>query len=128
MSQWQPQEYDPRRQQPQQQVAHYGQPPRPKPYESHRQPRAAAQPARKTSLTTAEGFWYIFECVAFGAGYLCKVPAKRALQDFGMAQMTAAEQFWYVLMCIAFGAGYFAKLPVSKALAEMPQFRAGPYR
>ncbi len=40
-----------------------------------------------------------------------KVPAKKALPDFGMAQMTAAEQFWYVLMCVGFGAGYFAKLP-----------------
>lgn len=47
------------------------------------------------------------------------MPAKKALQDFGMAQMTAAEQFWYVLMCIGFGAGYFAKLPVAKALSEM---------
>jgi hypothetical protein len=77
-------------------------------------------------LTTAEGFWYVLMCIGFGAGYFAKIPAKRALQDFGMAQMTAAESFWYVLMCIAFGGGYFAKIPVKKALSEMhsqPSYR-----
>ncbi len=77
-------------------------------------------------LTTAEGFWYVLMCIGFGAGYFAKIPAKRALQDLGMAQMTAAESFWYVLMCIAFGGGYFAKIPVKKALSEMhaqPSYR-----
>lgn len=74
--------------------------------------------AKKTALTTWEGIWYVLMCISFGAGYLTKVPAKKALQDAGMGTMTSAEQFWYVLMCIGFGAGYFAKIPVAKALAE----------
>jgi hypothetical protein len=87
----------------------------PQQYQAPRQPVQR----RATGLTAAGAFWYIVQCIAFGAGYFAKVPAKKALQDFGMAQMTAAEQFWYVLMCIGFGAGYFAKLPVAKALSEM---------
>lgn len=77
--------------------------------------------ARKIALTTWEGVWYVIMCIGFGAGYLAKVPAKKAMQDFGLVQMTSGEQFWYVLMCIGFGAGYFAKIPVAKALAELPQ-------
>ena len=135
MSGWQPQQYDPRQQQsasrqdpwaensagngyaPQpyrpQQPAGYGQ--QPQPYYQQQQRQAP----RGNGLTAAGAFWYVLQCIAFGAGYFAKVPAKKALQDFGMAQMTAAEQFWYVLMCIGFGAGYFAKLPVAKALNEM---------
>ncbi len=78
---------------------------------------------RKVALTTWEGIWYVLMCIAFGAGYFAKIPAKKALKDFGLCEMTGAEQFWYVLMCIAFGAGYFAKIPVAKALAELPQYR-----
>ncbi|MGH3304624.1 MAG: hypothetical protein ACRDOK_23685 [Streptosporangiaceae bacterium] len=70
-------------------------------------------------MTSAASFWYILQCIAFGAGYFAKVPAKKALQDAGMAEMTSWERFWYVLQCIPFGAGYFAKLPVAKALSEM---------
>ena len=86
----------------------------------YQQPQApAVRAARQLVLTTAEGFWYVLMCIGFGAGYFAKIPAKRALQDSGLAQMTAAESFWYVLMCIAFGGGYFAKIPVKKALSEM---------
>jgi hypothetical protein len=63
-------------------------------------------------------------CIAFGAMYFAKIPSKKALADFGMAELTAAESFWYVLMCIAFGGGYFAKIPTAKAISELPQFRA----
>ena len=70
-------------------------------------------------LTAAEQFWYVLQCIAFGAGYFAKVPVKKALSEVGLAQMTGAEQFWYVLQCIAFGAGYFAKVPVKKALTEL---------
>jgi len=100
--------------------------------EPYRDPRAAQpqyqpqyQPAPRQAprgLTSAGAFWYVLQCISFGAGYFAKVPAKKALQDFGMVQMTAAEKFWYVLMCIGFGAGYFAKLPIAKALSEM-QYR-----
>lgn len=79
---------------------------------------------RKTALTTWEGVWYVLQCVAFGAGYLAKVPAKKALSDFGLCEMTSAERFWYVLQCICFGAGYFAKIPTAKALTELPQYRS----
>jgi hypothetical protein len=70
-------------------------------------------------MSSAAAFWYILGCIAFGAMYMAKVPAKKALSEAGMAEMTAAEKFWYVLMCIAFGGGYFAKLPVKKALTEL---------
>jgi hypothetical protein len=72
----------------------------------------------RVSLSAAASFWYILGCIAFGAMYLAKVPAKKALSEAGMCEMTAAEKFWYVLQCIAFGGGYFAKLPVKKALSE----------
>jgi hypothetical protein len=95
-------------------------------YEPH-QPAAAAQGQRRTGLTGAQQFWYVLQCIAFGAGYFAKIPAKKALADFGLAELTSAERFWYVLQCIAFGAGYFAKLPTAKALSEMPQFRSAGY-
>jgi hypothetical protein len=80
---------------------------------------SAQRPARgRVSLSAAASFWYILGCIAFGAMYLAKVPAKKALSEAGMAEMTAAEKFWYVLECIPFGGGYFAKLPVKKALSE----------
>ena len=75
--------------------------------------------ARTVRLTAAESFWYVLQCIAFGAGYLAKVPVKKALSEAGLAELTGAEQFWYVLQCIAFGAGYLAKVPVKKALSEM---------
>jgi hypothetical protein len=140
MAGWQPQQYDPGQQpgalspqgygeawQPQQ----YGQ--QPSQY-GQLQPHAPQSPAvpfsapSRRGLTGAQQFWYVLQCIAFGAGYFSKIPAKKALADFGMAEMTGAEKFWYVLQCIAFGAGYFAKLPVAKALSEMPQFQGGGYR
>lgn len=90
-------------------------------------PRAVAQPVgasvRKVALTTWEGIWYVLMNIWFAAGYLTKVPAKKALQDFGLCEMTSAERFWYVLMCVWFGAGYLAKIPTAKALSELPQYR-----
>jgi len=78
-------------------------------------------------LTAAEQFWYVLQCIAFGAGYFAKVPVKKALSEAGLAEMTGAEQFWYVLQCIAFGAGYFAKVPVKKALSELAQLPVPGY-
>jgi hypothetical protein len=79
--------------------------------------------AARFRLTAAEQFWYVLQCIAFGAGlsgvHDDEVPVKKALSEVGLAQMTGAEQFWYVLQCIAFGAGYFAKVPVKKALSEL---------
>jgi hypothetical protein len=85
---------------------------------------SATYAVRKVALTTWEGIWYVLQCVAFGAGYFCKIPCKKAMKDFGLTEMTGGEQFWYVLMCIAFGIGYWAKIPVAKALSELPQFRS----
>jgi hypothetical protein len=137
MSGWGSEQYDPRQQRPAMPAQRqqgpppgYQTPPWPA-QDYHQQPQwqpqqyqAPQQPVRRSArraggLTAAGAFWYVLQCIALGAGYFAKVPAKKALQDFGMAQMTAAEQFWYVLMCIGFGAGYFAKLPVAKALSEM---------
>ena len=81
----------------------------------------------KISLTAAEKFWYVLGCIAFGAFYFAKIPAKKALSDFGMTEMTSAESFWYILMCISFGAGYFAKLPTAKAISELEQFRTASH-
>lgn len=81
---------------------------------------------KKTALTAWEGFWYVLMCINFGAGYLAKVPVKKALQDADMGTMTAAESFWYVLMCLCFGTGYFIKVPVAKALAETALTRHKP--
>jgi hypothetical protein len=81
-------------------------------------PQAAA--TSKTGFTPAEGFWYIIGNIAFGAMYLRKVPAKKALSEFGLAVMTSAEQTWYTILCLLCGAGYFAKLPTAKAISETP--------
>lgn len=79
--------------------------------------------ARKIAMTGAEAFWYVVGNIAFGASYMCKVPVKKALVDYGLVpELTGAEQFWYVVMNIFFGAGYLAKVITSKALSEMPQF------
>jgi hypothetical protein len=77
--------------------------------------------AGRLRLTTAESFWYVLGCIAFGCMYFAKVPVKKAMAEAGLAEMTDAERFWYVVQCIAFGAGYFAKIPVKKALTEMTQ-------
>ncbi|MQA15530.1 MAG: hypothetical protein GEV09_15580 [Pseudonocardiaceae bacterium] len=74
---------------------------------------------RKTTLPGAELFWYVLMNIALASGYFAKIPAKKALADFGLVELTSAEQFWYVLECIAFGAGYFAKIPVKRALSEV---------
>jgi hypothetical protein len=79
---------------------------------------------RKAALTTWEGIWYVIQNIALGSGYFVKIPAKKALQDYGLTEMTAAEKFWYVLQCVFFGMGYFAKIPTAKALSELPQFQA----
>jgi hypothetical protein len=140
MTEWQPPQYDPGQQPgatapqaprqawPQGQSL-YGQPQYQQIQTYQPQPLGAAVslPPR-TGLTGAQQFWYVLQCIAFGAGYFAKIPAKKALSDFGMVEMTGAEKFWYVLQCLAFGAGYFAKLSTAKALSEMPQFRVGGYR
>jgi hypothetical protein len=89
-------------------------------------PRVPGQYA--TGLTSAQQVWYTLQCIYFGMGYFAKIPAKKALEDYGMARLTSAEQFWYTVQCIFFGAGYFAKLPTAKALSEMPVFQTAGYR
>jgi len=69
-------------------------------------------------LTGAEKFWYVFQCIWFGAAYFAKVPVKKAMSERGLCQMTSAESFWYVLGCIFFGASYFQKVIYKKALSE----------
>jgi hypothetical protein len=82
------------------------------------EPGTPMWPGHQLLLTGAEQFWYVVQCIAFGAGYLVKVPTKKALSEAGLTELTSAEKFWYVLQCIAFGAGYFTKVPVKKALNE----------
>ncbi|NUK37313.1 hypothetical protein HRW16_23275 [Streptomyces lunaelactis] len=69
--------------------------------------------------TSAESFWYILGCIALGASYFAKIPAKKALSEYGLTEMTGAERFWYVVMNIAFGSGYLAKVITKKALSEV---------
>ena len=124
--QFRPQTEDapPSYQQPQFQPARQQPAPQPPPRYGQPDYQPTPQPLRKTSLTAAEQFWYVLMCIWFGAGYFAKIPAKKAMHDFGLAEMTAAEKFWYVLMCIPFGAGYFAKVPVAKAISEMAGVRS----
>jgi hypothetical protein len=77
---------------------------------------------QKTALTSAEGFWYVVQCISFGMGYFYKIPVKKAFQDFGMGELTSAEHFWYVMMNIGFGHAYFLKVISSKAISELPQY------
>jgi hypothetical protein len=74
---------------------------------------------RTLRLTAAESFWYTLGCVWFGAMYLAKVPAKKALSEAGLIQMTSAERSWYVVQCIAFGSGFLLKVPLKKAISEI---------
>jgi len=37
--------------------------------------------ATRVRLTAAEQFWYVLECIAFGAGYFAKVPVRKALSE-----------------------------------------------
>lgn len=32
-------------------------------------------------MTGAEHFWYVLQCITFGAGYFAKVPVKKALSE-----------------------------------------------
>ena len=66
-----------------------------------------------------ETFWYYLQCLAFGAGYLAKVPMKKAMLERGLIEkLTPAESIWYVVLCLSFGLGYFQKTIVKKALNE----------
>lgn len=85
-------------------------------------PPPPASPARPARFTPAEAFWYVLGNISFGAMYMAKVPAKKALEEVGLGTMTSAERFWYVLQCLALGAGYFAKLPVKRALLEVAPY------
>jgi hypothetical protein len=71
------------------------------------------------NTTSWERFWYVLGCIYFGMAYLSKVPAKKALSEYGLVNLTGAEKFWYVVQCIFFGAGYFSKVITKKALAEV---------
>ncbi len=79
---------------------------------------------RKAALTSWERAWYALMNVALAAGYLHKVPAKKAMQDFGLAEMTMAEQLCYGIECLCFGAGYLAKLPTARALSDLDPARS----
>ena len=78
---------------------------------------------RKPALSAWEGIWYVLGCIALGAAYFQKIPAKKAMADFGLCELSGGEHFWYVVQCLMLGMGYFAKIPVAKALSELPQFR-----
>ena len=96
---------------------------------SHRAHRQAA--GKEYGLRGAEAFWYVLGCIAMGAAYFSKLPAKKAmcevlseLQLDGQGpsrsySLRGAEGFWYVLMCLGGGAGYFAKVSAKKALWEV---------
>ena len=42
--------------------------------------------AQPRGLTAAGSYWYVLGCIAFGAMYFCKVPAKKALADADIAK------------------------------------------
>jgi hypothetical protein len=82
----------------------------------YRPPTGAVE--EESRLTFGESFWYVVENIALGAGYLAKVPTKKALSDVGLCELTGAEGVWYIIMNIFFGGGYLAKVPVKRALNE----------
>ena len=43
------------------------------------------------------------QCIWFGAGYIAKIPTKKALSEAGLVEMTSWERIWYLVQCIAFG-------------------------
>jgi hypothetical protein len=55
------------------------------------EPAPQAGATGTTGFTSAERFWYLLGCLALGAMYLRKVPAKKALSEFGLAEMTSGE-------------------------------------
>jgi len=122
-------------------------------HDQRRYPPAAPQPGypglalqaagKRYALRGAESFWYVLGCIAFGAAYFAKLPAKKAASEIfselqldgqGPSQgytLRGAETFWYILQCLAFGGGYFAKVWAKKALWEvvgMMQSARGDYR
>jgi hypothetical protein len=98
------------------------------------EPQAVPRAPRNVGLSGAERFWYVLGCVAAGAAYLLKLPAKKAAAEiltelhrdgggpggpgsgYGLG---GAETFWYVLLCFPFGGAYFAKVSAKRALWEM---------
>ncbi len=70
-------------------------------------------------LTSMETFWYYLQCICLGAGYLAKVPVKKALSERGLVTLTSAENIWYVVLCLSFGIGYFQKVIFKKGLSEI---------
>ena len=86
-------------------------------------PAPPAGATADTGFTSAERFWYLLGNIALGAMYLRKVPAKKAMSEFGLAALSHAEGTWYTILCIACGLGYFTKIPTAKAVSELPQFQ-----
>jgi hypothetical protein len=43
-----------------------------------------------TELTGAEHFWYVIQCIFFGAGYFFKIPTAKALTE--VTQIKAEAQ------------------------------------
>jgi hypothetical protein len=39
-------------------------------------------------MTDAEQFWYVLQCIAFGAGYFAKIPHKKALSELAQNPRT----------------------------------------
>jgi hypothetical protein len=97
----------------------------------------APRAPRKHGLRAAESFWYVLGCLAAGAAYLLKLPAKKAAAEVltelhragggpgGGYGLGGAERFWYVLLCLPFGGAYFAKVSAKKALWEMVTLLGG---
>ena len=58
----------------------------------HRKQRAPFADFVLTELTTAEGFWYILMCVAFGVGYFVKIPTAKAISELEQFRATGHPQ------------------------------------
>ena len=48
--------------------------------------KKALSEAGLARMTGAEQFWYVLQCMAFGAGYFAKVPVKKALSEMALAR------------------------------------------
>jgi hypothetical protein len=81
------QEHSPQQQDPESWAPPDAQPLVPRQYDPQGfPPPPQAGSTGKTGFTSAERFWYVLGNIALGAMYLRKVPAKKAMSEFGLVE------------------------------------------
>jgi hypothetical protein len=52
---------------------------------------ATTSASGRLRLTAAEKFWYVLQCIGFGAGYFAKSPHKKALSELAQIPSPVAS-------------------------------------